>query len=322
MKHQAILIIILLASSTCAQDKPKLIGEIEFFGYSGIKLDNGPIDLHKVKTALPFQEKDEFSGETFPELAEKSAEAVKRLTGHPPTDINSTCCDDQGNWIIFIGLSGKTIRYNDPPNGATRLPANILNLYERFFKVMMESVAKGAAAEDHSQGYALSPSPPLRAIQLEMRAYAVGHEVLLRRVLATAADVQQRIVAAQLLGFTKQSRTQIAALVRAHLDSNGTVRNNATRALIVLADSSSSVAMKIPVAGFVEQLLSGTWTDLNKAGFLLDSITKSDKGKIPDALRRKEVRDRLIEMARWRTGHAEAARHILARMGENIRRAG
>ena len=57
MKHQAILIIILLASGACAQDKPKLIGEIEFFGYSGINLDNGAIDLNKVKTALPFHER-------------------------------------------------------------------------------------------------------------------------------------------------------------------------------------------------------------------------------------------------------------------------
>jgi len=322
MKHQAILIIILLASGACAQDKPKLIGEIEFFGYSGINLDKGALDLNKVRTALPFHEKDEFSGETFPELAEKAGAAVKRLTGHSPTDINSTCCDDQGNWMIYIGLSGKTIRYTDPPNGTARLPANILDLYERFFKVMMESVAKGDAAEDHSQGYALSTSPPLRTIQLEMRAYAVDREALLRKVLATAADVQQRIVAAQLLGYARQSRTQIAALVRAHLDSNGTVRNNATRALIVLAESSSTVALMIPVAGFTEQLLSGTWTDLNKAGFLLESITKSGKGKIPVALRRKEVRDRLIEIARWRTGHAEAARHILARMGKNLHRAG
>lgn len=31
-------------------------------------------------------------------------------------------------------------------------------------------------------------------------------------------------------------------------------------------------------------------------------------------LRRRDVRERLIEMARWRTGHAEAARRILGRV--------
>lgn len=312
MKHLAFLIIILLASGAIAQDKPKLpklIGEIEFFGLSGI-------DLNKIRAALPFHEKDEFSGETFPDLAEKTAAAIKQLTGHTPTDINSTCCDAQGNWIIFIGLSGKTIRYNDPPKGTARLPEDVLKLYDRFSKVMMESVAQGQSGEDRSQGYALSESPPLRAIQLEMRAYAVGHEALLLSVLSNAADDQQRIVAAHLLGYAKQSPAQLAALVRAHRDMNGTVRNNATRALLVLAESNPKVAMKIPVAGFVEQLLSGTWTDLNKASGLLDLITRGSKAKMPVALRRKEVHDRLIEMARWRTGHRESARNILARMGE------
>lgn len=325
MKHQPILItavVILLASGGIAQEKPKLpklIGEIEFFGYSASDVSNAGIDLSKVRAALPFHERDEFSVETFGEQVEKAGAAVKLVIGRSPTDVAPVCCDTRGNWIIFIGLSGKTFRHNPPPKGTARLPENILALYDRFMKVLLESVAQGAYAEDSSQGYALSSAPPLRAVQLEMRAYAVGHAALLLSVLATAADDGQRIVAAQLLGYTKQSRAQLAALVRAHRDANGTVRNNATRALLVLAKSSPKVAMKIPVASFIEQLLSGTWTDLNKASALLDFITKSSKGKILVALRQKEVRDRLIEMARWRTGHGEPARSILARMNATER---
>lgn len=307
MNRYPLLIVILIAASIASgQDKPKLIGEVEFFGYTGI-------NLNKLRAALPFQETDSFTVETFAAKLESAREAIKRVTGQWPTDVTNVCCDDQGNWIIFIGLSGNTISYNPPPKGNTRLPENILNLYERFIKSNMESVQQGASTEDRSKGYALSAYPPLRSIQLEMRAYAVGHDRLLRDVLETASDDQQRIVAAELLGYARQSVSQIATLVRANRDSNGTVRNNATRALIVLAESSPKAAMRIPAEGFIELLLSGTWTDLNKVSGLLHAVTKSRNAKLLAQLRQREVLERLIEMARWRS-HGEAARYILGRI--------
>src|SRR4051812_49263672 len=105
MKRYLLLIVILLASGVFGQDKPKLIGEIEFFGYSSI-------DLNKVRAALPFHENDPFSVEAFAEKLEQTGKAVKQVTGQWPTDMTNVCCDAQGNWIVFIGLSGKTIRYN------------------------------------------------------------------------------------------------------------------------------------------------------------------------------------------------------------------
>jgi hypothetical protein len=307
MKRYLLLIVILIAASNASgQDKPKLVGEVEFFGYSGINLD-------KLRAALPFHETDSFTLETFAAKLEPAGEAVKRVTGQWPTDVAYVCCDDRGNWIVFIGLSGKTINYNPPPKGNTRLPENILSLYERFTKSNMESVQQGASAEDRSKGYALSTHPPLRSIQLEMRAYAVGHDQLLRDVLENSSDDQQRIVAAQLLGYARKSKSQIAALIHANRDSNGTVRNNATRALIMLAESSLKTAMEIPAEGFVELLLSGTWSDLNKVSGLLSAITKSRNAELLAKLRRREVLERLIEMARWRS-HGQAARYILGRI--------
>ncbi|HET9532669.1 MAG TPA: hypothetical protein VFQ92_20110, partial [Blastocatellia bacterium] len=233
---------------------------------------------------------------------------------HLPTDIAPTCCDKQGNWIIYIGLSGKTMRYNPQPGGTARLPKNILDLYERFMSALTEAVQKGAAAEDRSKGYALSEYPPLRSTQLEMRAYAMDHEALLRQVLETSSDSQQRAVAAQLLGYARQSKPQLTALAHASRDSDGTVRNNATRALLVLVESNPNLARDIPAEDFIELLLSRTWTDLNKASNLLSSLTRDRNPRLLAQLRKAEVRERLIEMARWRTDHAEAARYILGRM--------
>ncbi|HYJ48051.1 MAG TPA: hypothetical protein VEV81_15680 [Pyrinomonadaceae bacterium] len=304
----SIIIILLLPPGRPAsgQDQPKLIGEIEFFGYSGI-------DLDKIRAELPFQEKERFVGETFAEKLERAREAVKSVTGRWPTEISNTCCDSQGNWIIFIGLSGKIIHYAPHPRGTIRLPEKILDLYERFMTLNMESVQKGRFAEDQSKGYALSEYPPLRSAQLEMRAYAVTHGALLRSVLEGSREDRERIAAAELLGFSRQSDAQLASLIRATRDGNSTVRNNATRALFVLAMSKSKIATRIPVAGFIELLLSGTWTDLNKSSNLLAIITESRDRKVLAQLHRKEVLERLIEMARWRS-HGVPAAMILGRI--------
>lgn len=297
----------MLTASAFGQDQPKRIGEIEFFGYAGI-------DLNKVRAALPFREGGEFSIEAGEEQVRRARAAVERVTGHPPTDVSVGCCDHKGNWTIHLGLSGKPLRYRPRPTGTARLPVGAINLYERFTDALTEAVQKGAAAEDRSRGYALSEYPPLRSAQLEMRAYAVGHDALLRAVLEASSDDQQRVVAAEMLGYARRSRSQTAALARASHDRNSLVRNNATRALLVLAESSPKVAAEIPAPGFIELLLSGTWTDLNKASALLSSMTRSRNASVPAQLRRGEVKERLIEIARWRTGHAEAARYILGRI--------
>jgi hypothetical protein len=303
MKHYLVLALFAV-SSALGQDKPQRIGQIEFFGYSGI-------DLSRAKATLPFQEGDEFKIETWEEKVNQAREAVTQTTGRTPTDISPTCCDDQNNWTLFVGLSGKTLRYNLPPKGTARLPGTIVNLYERLMDALMESVQKGAANEDHSKGYALSEYyTPARATQLAVREYATRHGALLREVLKTSSDDEQRIVAAHLLGYTQQSKSQITALVHASRDANSTVRNNATRALLVLVESNPKLAIDIPVGGFAELLLSGTWTDLNKASFLLSSLTRSRNAKMLGKLRDREVVERLMEMARWRT-HGEPARTIL-----------
>src|SRR5437763_203836 len=113
------ILLLLLAHATFGQDKPKLIGEIEFFGYSGI-------DLNKVRAALPFHEKENFTEEVSVESLEHLANAIKHVIGQFPTNEANVCCDSQGNWIIFIGLSGKAILYNRPPSGRIRLPQKAL----------------------------------------------------------------------------------------------------------------------------------------------------------------------------------------------------
>lgn len=158
-----------------------------------------------------------------------------------------------------------------------------------------------------------SNDPELRAKQLALHEYAARHADEIHHVLRSAADNEQRQIAAHLLGYTNQSGRQIADLVWASHDPDEGVRNNATRALGVLARSNPKVAARTPAAGFIGMLNSATWTDRNKAGALLLSLSQWRPPKLLAALRAQTL-ESLVEMARWRSGHAHAARMLLGRI--------
>jgi hypothetical protein len=298
----AILIVVLLA-----QGKSMPIGEIEFFGSAGYKID-------RIRAALPIHERDNIPEESMEAKLALLRGAIEELAGHAATDVSVVCCDAHGQWMIYIGLGGRNsneVPHNPVPTGSVRLPESIVKLYREKMDALGNAVQNGSATEDDSKGYAVMADPKLRAKQLEGRDYAVGHETLLRQVLETSSEAQQRLIAADLLGYANQSKEQIAALVRASRDADEGVRNNAARALMVLARVK---APGIPAENFIEMLSSGSWSDRNKSGFLLLELTR---GRDPELLAaiRADALDALIEMAQWRnSGHAEAARMILGRI--------
>jgi hypothetical protein len=312
MKRALLLIILLLAVVALAQENHRRIGEIDFYGYGGL-------DLDKIRAVLPLREGDDFgdSDAAFFEMMDRIKAAITKVIGKPPTDIAVVCCDDQGGQMIYIGLPGKSMRNvpdNPPPKGTARFPTGVIDLYQQTMEASSKDVRKGASKEDESKGYALSSNPELRAKQLATREYATHHERLVLSVLASSKDAEQRIAAAHILGYARQSKEQIAALVRASYDADETVRNNAIRALGVLAQSNRRVAARIPAEHFIAMLSSGSWTDRNKVGFLLDELSRRRDPKLLSQLRSQAL-DSLIEMAKWRSrGHAGTARILLGRI--------
>jgi hypothetical protein len=305
-------LVLLCASLVSAQDNARRIGAIDFFGYSGN-------DLNKVRASLPIHEGDLFEAmdsKVF-ETIERIRESIKTSTGKPPTDVAPVCCDAHGNYMIFIGLAGNSNRktsYHPEPKGKMSLPSNIVSLYRQLMELNGSLVSQGRATEDRSKGYALSTDESLRTKQLEARTFALRHQRLLSQVLRSSADPEQRTVASHFMGYARQSRSQTADLVWATRDADDGVRNNAIRALGVLAESNSKIAAQIPPGPFVEMLVSGIWTDRNKGGYVLEQISKSRSPKLL-ALLRAEALEALIEMARWQSGgHAASARTILGRI--------
>ena len=71
--------------------------------------------------------------------------------------------------------------------------------------------------------------------------------------------------------------------LHASRDEDEIVRNNAVRALAVIAKSDLKAAASIPAASFVEMLNSGEWKDRNKAAMMLEFLSE---GRDPQLLTR------------------------------------
>ena len=103
--------------------------------------------------------------------------------------------------------------------------------------------------------------------------------------------------------------------MQASRDSNAGVRNDATRALGVLLQSSPALAAQVLAATFIEMMLSGIWTDRNKSCSVLEPMSMARDPQLLARLR-AEALDPLIEMARWRSeGHSSRGKMVLARIG-------
>jgi hypothetical protein len=284
------------------------ISQIEFFGYKGL-------DAETLRRALPVREDDP----RIDAVEQNIRNAVVASIGKEPTDVAILCCDESGAHLVFIGLPGassKPFAYYPAPGGKARLSASIATLYARLDKAGEAAARKGgdAAEEDDSKGYALIKDPAARSLQLALRRWAVNHEDQIFRVLNDSSDAYHRRVAADALGYSRQSRRQILELVRASRDPDDEVRNNATRALGVLARAFPSILRDVPLEPFIEMLNSGKWSDRNKSAALLVSLTA---GRDPTtlALLRARALDSLIEMASWRrASHACFARMLLGRI--------
>lgn len=301
--------IVLLLGTASGQDKPTHVAEIDFFGYQGL-------DLDQIRPAIPVHVGDEFSAPARDEVKSRIRQAVQKVIGSPPTDVATICCDAEGRWIMYIGLQGKSsekITYNTVPSGTVRLPSQATALYQAEEEAARHAVESGDSGEDDSKGYALANDPALRSIEQQMRDFATHNEPLLRRVLQSSSSAKDREAAAEIFGYADESQQQIKGLVHASYDADDDVRNNAVRALGVLAGSSAKIADQIPSSGFVAMLSSGVWTDRNKASFLMMTLTQSRNPRLLAELRVRALAS-LIEMARWDNAHAVPARMILGRI--------
>jgi hypothetical protein len=310
MKILVFIAILTAALAAFSQDESVTIGSIDFYGADGLK-------LNVIRTELPLREGDQLSRASKNKMVAQLKEAIKRATGREPSDVASVCCDNRGRLMMYVGLVGGSVDqtlYNTLPRGSARLPQTAIKIQREAERAWQNAMEKGLSGEDDSQGFALSTDQETRTKQLALHTYVARHSATVRLVLASAGDVEQRRIAAEMLGYAGPSREQIRALIRASHDVDDGVRNNTIRALGVFARSSPEASAIIPGECFVGLLNSGLWTDRNKAAELLSVLTARRDPQLLVCLREQALTS-LVEMARWSyPGHAGSARLMLGRI--------
>lgn len=304
--RRTLAVLALLAPGALAQLENAHVGSIDFYALNGL-------DSNQLRAALSVRPGDKL---LWPAVPNTIREELIKAAGRPYTHLSPVCCDRTGRWMLYIGFGapGQDEAHRPKPAASLTLPPELISLCDEFMATLPASLKHASGKpEDYSQGYSLSSYPPMRAIQLRMREAAVAGEALLLRVLLEAADDKQRIAASQLTGYTSHSPRQIEALLEASRDANATVRNNATRALGVLA-ATPEFARQIPAAPFVDMLNSPVWSDRNKGLMLLTSLTRSRDPRVLATLKARAL-PALIEMARWQfAGHAAGPIRLLGRI--------
>jgi hypothetical protein len=120
MKVKPLVYLLFLACAEVTHAQQVKIGIIDYFGTK-------QIDVAKVKSSMPVHEGDMVTFDNFPNLIIEMKAAVERITGKEPTDVAPGCCDENGNWYIYIGLPGK--KY--PITSLQRSPARYDSLSRR-----------------------------------------------------------------------------------------------------------------------------------------------------------------------------------------------
>lgn len=292
--------------TAAAQFQDMLIGSIDFYSLNGL-------DPSRLRAALSVRPGDRFE---WPGTRDRILGELSKSAGRPVTHFSPICCDTAGRLMLYVGLGAESKRdsFRPKPEAGRRLAPELVKLYEDFMGTLAEALKFAAGRpDDYSQGYSLSAHPPMRAIQLRIRDAAVANGEAILAALSEAADDTQRIAAAHLAGYTRQSQRQVDALMDAARDPNSTVRNNATRALGVLA-ATPAFARQIPAAPFIDMLNSPVWSDRNKGLMLLASLTRERNPELLAKIRAKALPS-LIEMAQWQNpGHSGGPILILGRI--------
>jgi hypothetical protein len=317
MSRAAVLLGAVLAIPLIVLDAPRAaaqelrIGIIDFYGLHQVAES-------QVRAVLGFAEGDMIrSGDDARAAAERR---LGQLPGVVRARLNAVCCD-AGRAILYVGIEEQgaaTLQFRTAPAGTVRLPDDVVRAGNEFERALMAAVQRGDAKEDDADGHSLMHDPAARAIQERFIRFAARDRTLIHDVVRESADAAHRALAAQILGYAADKRAVIEDLAFGMSDPSESVRNNAMRALALIAGYAARMpdrGIRVSFAPFVNLLNSPVWTDRNKASFALEELSGDRDPELLATLRARAL-PALIEMVRWKSeGHVGAAFFLLGRVG-------
>lgn len=278
----------------CAQSSISLprVGILDYYG------------LHKVSPARIQRVLATKEGDPFPSSKGDVEERIEQIPGVVRSHLEAVCCDG-GKAVLFVGIEERGaahFNFRSAPEGAVRLPGDIVESYQSFIVALEGAARSGTADEDLRSGHSLMADPAARMLQRRFEVIAEQQLPALRDVLKNSADEQHRAMAAYIIGYAPNKRDVIDDLEGAVQDPDDGVRSNAMRSLTaisVLAAQDPKQA-RISPTWLVEMLNSVMWSDRNKAVAVLLNLTDSRPEPVLSLIRTRALPS-LVEMARWKS---------------------
>ena len=293
--------------ATAAAQLPR-VGIIDLYG---LRKTNAA----QVREALGIAVGDSLTAMSMLEVPARLAD----LPGVMSAAIDPGCCED-GKTMLYVGVAEEgapVLVLHARPTGPARVPAEVVQAGIAFAQAHTRAVMRGFTREDVSQGHSLMSDSVARTIQLRFVDLAAKYGDSLRAVLRTSDDPDHRALAAEVLAYAANKQSVVPDLVHAMRDPAGDVRNNATRALALIAgyaQANPALKIAVPYEPFIDLLNSIAWTDRNKASLALMQLTEKRDPVLMAALKTRAF-DSIVDIAEWTNpGHSMAGIMMLGRI--------
>ncbi len=219
-------------------------------------------------------------------------ERLSEVPGIVAARVEAVCCDG-AEIDLFIGImeqEGPQPAFRSEPSGEARLPEELAATYGDYV-VRLKRAGHNRAAAD------------TRDFQQRFSSFSESHADELRQVLRTAAEPEQRAIAATVLGFGPKKQGTVDDLLYALQDPDEQVRENtldSLRILAALAVRQPSLGLQLAPTWAIELLNSLVLGDRVQAADLLITLTDRQDPTVLGQLRARAL-PALVEMARWQT---------------------
>ncbi len=287
-----IFALLAVSAATAAAQAPA-IGDINFYG------------LHKTRPEQILATLHIQPGGRLPASRGDMEDRISEMPDVVLARVEAICCEGKSS-TLFIGIEERGAAhpaFRSDPVGDAALPAATVDAYRGFLAAVQRAASRGNAAEDLTTGQSRMADPAARGFQEQFASFAAEHLADLRNVLRTAADPEQRTMAAALLGYAPKKAEIVDDLQFALQDPDEAVRANAVRALnaiAVLASREPALKIRIAPTWFVEMLNSIVLSDRLEAVKALLTLTDQGSAEALEQIRERAL-PALAEMARWKT---------------------
>jgi hypothetical protein len=299
--------LLLLPAALLADSVPR-IGSIDYYGLRKVRED-------RIRKVLGVS-----TGDPMPPSRGDLEDRLEKVPGVVLARVEAVCCE-AGESMLFVGIEEKGAAHfalRTAPAREVALPPVIAGQYTDLVQAVETAARRGSTAEDLTQGHPLAADPDARAIQSGFVAFAAKNLAQLRDVLRNSADVEQRAMAATIIGYAPDKKAVVNDLEYAVQDPEESVRASAMSALnaiAVLAVKQPGLEIRISPTWFAEMLNSVVLSDRTRATMALLNLTESRPAATLDLLRERALSS-LAEMAQWNSlRYALPAFLLLGRVG-------